>query len=143
MSRGQKANAVVEKKEELAPSKMNDKRKRIRQAPIPDTPMEAERPESDEQGDGRLHKQPKSAGPSLNKTSTKPKTRVAISKKSSSKTGRQINRTLSNPLDIYILGEKACKELGLSSKIVEGQPLTNIIQPQLNKLLSSDNVGMV
>ncbi|KAK7699375.1 hypothetical protein SLS64_011671 [Diaporthe eres] len=137
MPRGQKASARVEKKEDLAPSKMNDKRKRTRQAPIPNAPAEAERPDSDVQGDGRPHKRPK------RETSTKPKTRVAISKKPSSKTGQRINKTPSDPLNIFVFGEGACGELGLGSKIVKGQSLTDVMRPRLNQLLCDAGVVQI
>ncbi|KAI3390284.1 hypothetical protein diail_10545, partial [Diaporthe ilicicola] len=143
MPRGQKAKARVEKKEDLAPSKTNDKRKRTGQAPIPNAPTGAEWPDSDEQGDGRPHKRPKKAEPSPNRSSSRPKTRVAISKKPSSKTGQRINRIPCDPLDVFVFGEGACGELGLGSKIVKGQSLTDVMRPRLNKLLSSDDVGVV
>ncbi|KKY29635.1 putative gdp gtp exchange factor [Diaporthe ampelina] len=73
----------------------------------------------------------------------KSKTRVAISKKLSSQTRQRINRIPSDPLDVFVFGEGACGELGLGSKIVKGQSLTDVMRPRLNKPLSSDDVGVV
>ncbi|KAG8163423.1 hypothetical protein KVR01_006720 [Diaporthe batatas] len=122
---------------------MNNKRKRTVQVPIPNAPTKTETPNSDGQGHSRPDKRLKRAELPLDKTSRELKTRVVTSQRLCSKIGQRINRIPLDPLDIFVFGEGSSGELGLGSKIVKGQSLTDVTRPRLNKLLSADDIGVI
>lgn len=124
---------------------MNSKRKRSNQVPIKhgSTGAGAGRPDTDERGEARPDKPPKRAKPAPKETAPTSKTKTTIPRNSTAKTGQRINEPPTAPLDIFVFGEGTGGELGLGSKIVDGQSLVDVMQPRLNKLLSSDDVGVV
>lgn len=68
---------------------------------------------------------------------------TAIPKSAARKIKEKINKPPSNPLDIFVFGEGICGELGLGSKTINGESITNVLRPRLNKFLSSQDVGVV
>lgn len=128
-SRQKKPNASREENTEGlgASAKMNSKRKRTGELPIKD---ESDKPSK------RARPSPKEAAPTSRTKTTGPK-------KSSAKTGPRINEPPTAPLDIFVFGEGTSGELGLGSKIVNGESLVDVSRPRPNKLLSSDDVGVV
>lgn len=145
-SKRQTANTSHENTEGLGPSpKMNSKRKRSNQVPIKheSTGAGAGRPDKDERGEASPDKPPKRAKLSPKETAPTSKTKTTIPRNSTAKTGQRINEPPTAPLDIFVFGEGTGGELGLGSKIVNGQSLVDVMQPRLNKLLSSDDVGVV
>lgn len=71
------------------------------------------------------------------------RTKAQVPKKLSAKTREKINTTPTAPLDIFVFGEGSCGELGLGSKSISGESITNVMRPRLNTLLSSKDVGVV
>lgn len=123
---------------------MNLKRKQAERVPNRVHGTEAGlRPDTDEQDRVRPSKRAKVAKAASKKAGPKSKPKSTGTQKSSPRGGPRINEPPTAPLEIFVFGEGSSGELGLGSKIVNGQSLTDVTQPRLNKLLSSEDIGVV
>lgn len=127
-----------------ASTKMTYKRKRAEEVPkrVQDTEAGL-RSDRDEQDRVRPSKRAQSAKSGSKKAPPKSKPKRTATPKSFPKAGPHINQPPTVPLEIFVFGDGSSGELGLGSKIVNGQSLTDVTQPRMNKLLSSEDVGVV
>lgn len=123
---------------------MNLKRKQAERVPIrvQDTEAGTWIPDTEEQDRIRPSKRAKSTKSASKKGPKSRPKRTAI-EESSAKVGRHINKPPTVPLEIFVFGEGSGGELGLGSKIVNGESLTDVMRPRMNKLLSPEDVGVV
>lgn len=123
---------------------MSYKRKRTEEVPnrVQDT-EEGLRPDADEQRRVGPSKRVRSAKSASKKAPPKSRPKRTATKESSAKVGPHINQPPTVPLEIFVFGEGSGGELGLGSKIVNDESLTDVMWPRMNKLLYSENVGVV
>ena len=88
----------------------------------------------------KLSKRARSTAPAKRPVS---KTKSAIPKKVVANVKERVKEAPTTPLDIFVFGEGSGGELGLGSKATNGQMPVEVMRPRLNRLLSSDDVGVV